>query len=69
MELMQPTTPMKRFAVLHTNAEQEAREMLKQFAPDIQTVPLVVNVTTAIGADVGPQGLGFAALYQEETKQ
>jgi DegV family protein with EDD domain len=69
MELMQPTTPMKRFAVLHTNAEQEAREMLKQFAPDIQTVPLVVNVTTAIGAHVGPQGLGFAALYQEETKQ
>ena len=69
MELMQSTTPMKRFAVLHTNAEQDAREMLKEFAPDIQTVPLVVNVTTAIGAHVGPQGLGFAALYQEETKQ
>lgn len=64
LELMHTTTPMNRFAVLHTNAEQDAREILEQFAPDIPTVPLVVNVTTAIGAHVGPQGLGFAALYQ-----
>ena len=69
LELMHTTTPMNRFAVLHTNAEQDAREILEQFAPDIPTVPLVVNVTTAIGAHVGPQGLGFAALYQEEPKQ
>ena len=64
LELMHTTTPMNRFAVLHTNAEQDAREILEKFAPDIPTVPLVVNVTTAIGAHVGPQGLGFAALYQ-----
>ena len=66
LELMQNPTPMKRFAVLHTNAEQDAHEILEQFAPDIPTEPLVVNVTTAIGAHVGPQGLGFAALYQDE---
>lgn len=66
LELMHNPTPMYRFAVLHTNAEVDAYEILEQFAPDIPTEPLVVNVTTAIGAHVGPQGLGFAALYQDE---
>ena len=57
---------MKRFAVLHSNAEQDARTILDELAPDLPTEPMVVNVTTAIGAHVGPQGLGFAALYQAE---
>ena len=66
LELIQTTAATKRFAVLHTNAEQEARWILDQVVPDLPTEPLVVNVTTAIGAHVGPQGLGFAALYQDE---
>jgi len=28
-----------------------------------------VNVTTAIGAHVGPNGLGFVALFQDESHQ
>lgn len=69
LEKMHNNLPMIRFAVLHTNAEQEARKILAEFAPDIPTTPLVVNVTTAIGAHVGPQGLGFAALYRSEPTQ
>ena len=68
LDLMRSSTPMNRFAVLHTNAEEEARWMLDKLAPDLPTPPLVVNVTTAIGAHVGPNGLGFTALYQAETK-
>ena len=64
--LMRSRTDMKRLAVLHSNAEREARSILDELAPDLPTEPMVVNVTTAIGAHVGPQGLGFAALYQAE---
>ncbi len=66
VDQMRTTTAMNRFAVLHTNAKREALGILDQLAPDVETPPLVVNVTTAIGAHVGPQGLGFAALYQDE---
>lgn len=64
LDEMRTNVPMKRFAVLHTNTEVDAREMLAVLAPEVPTEPLVVNATTAIGAHVGPQGLGFAALYQ-----
>ena len=64
LDEMRTDVPMKRFAVLHTNTEVDAREMLAVLAPEVPTEPLVVNATTAIGAHVGPQGLGFAALYQ-----
>jgi len=54
--------PLERLAILHTNAESEARQILESFAPQLPTVPLLVNITTVIGAHVGPNGLGFAAL-------
>ncbi len=66
LEMMDTPTPMSRFAVLHTNAEEEARWMLDQLSPALPGEPLVVNATTVIGAHVGPQGLGFAALYTDE---
>ena len=69
LDLMRTSTPMKRFAVLHTNAEVDARRILDKIAPELPTPPLVVNVTTAIGAHVGPNGLGFAALYQDELER
>ena len=67
-EMMRSPTAMLRFAVLHINAEQEARWMLDQLALELPTTPLVVNVTTAIGAHVGPNGLGFIAFFQGESK-
>jgi fatty acid-binding protein DegV len=53
--------------MLHTNAEEDARKLLAKLAPEVPSEPLLVNVTTAIGAHVGPNGLGFVALYQDET--
>lgn len=56
--------PLKRLAILHTNAEVEARQFLDSLNLQLPTTPLVVNVTTVIGAHVGPNGLGFAAIVK-----
>jgi DegV family protein with EDD domain len=57
---------MERLAILHTNAEPRARELLNNLMQQAsQSVPrdiLMVNVTTVIGTHVGPNGLGFAAV-------
>ncbi|HAV78085.1 MAG TPA: hypothetical protein DCX53_12115 [Anaerolineae bacterium] len=57
---------MQRLAILHTNAEPRAKELLKKLMMQAsQSVPrdiLMVNVTTVIGTHVGPNGLGFAAV-------
>lgn len=58
--------PLERLAVLHTGAEQRAREFLNSVMQKAsQSVPrdiLMVNVTTVIGTHVGPNGLGFASV-------
>lgn len=63
LEMMQSKKPMKRFAVLHSNAEVDAHMLLEKLSPDLPTKPLVVFVTTVIGAHVGPNGLGFVAQF------
>ncbi len=67
LEMMQSPKPLKRFALLHTNAEEDAQKLLDALAPNVPTAPLLVNVTTVIGTHVGPNGLGFVALFQDET--
>ena len=56
----------ERLAILHTGAEARAHEFLNQLMMAVsQSLPreiLMVNVTTVIGAHVGPNGLGFAAV-------
>ncbi len=58
--------PLERLAILHTGAEARAREFLARSMREIgQSLPrdiLMVNVTSLIGAHVGPNGLGFAAV-------
>ena len=53
---------LERLAVLHTNAESSARQLLELVKSKVIVPPLLVNVTTAIGAHVGPEGLGFAVV-------
>ena len=53
---------LERLAVLHTNAEARARQFLQEASPALETPPLIVNVTTVVGAHLGPNGLGFAAV-------
>ncbi|MEW6240230.1 MAG: DegV family protein [Chloroflexota bacterium] len=58
--------PLERLAILHTGAEARARAFLSrlmdEIARDLPRDILMVNVTTVIGAHVGPNGLGFAAV-------
>ncbi len=51
---------ISRLAVLHTNAEERARNFLAALAPNLSVEPMLVNVTPVIGAHLGPNGLGFA---------
>lgn len=67
LEMMQDSQPLKRFALLHTNAKEDARSLLEILNPVVPTSVLLVNVTTVIGAHVGPNGLGFAALFENES--
>ena len=58
--------PLERLAILHTNAEHRARQLLDELMDTVsQSIPrdiMMVNVTTVIGTHVGPNGLGFAAV-------
>jgi DegV family protein with EDD domain len=67
LKMMQSPEPLKRFALLHTNAKDDAYKLLETLAPKVATPPLVVNVTTVIGAHVGPNGLGFVALFDDKS--
>lgn len=57
---------LERLAILHTGAEPRAKEFLETVMQKaIRSMPrdiLMVNVTPVIGAHVGPNGLGFAAV-------
>ncbi|GAB4578418.1 MAG: DegV family protein [Anaerolineales bacterium] len=60
-ELLDSFGPVEQFAMLHTNAEADARAFLAQ--KRLHT-DFLVNVTPVIGTHVGPNGLGFAALLK-----
>jgi DegV family protein with EDD domain len=62
METLNSWGPLERLAVLHTNAESAARQLLEEVRSKVVVQPLLVNVTTAIGVHVGPNGLGFTAV-------
>lgn len=53
---------LKQLAILHSNAEADARQLLTEMSSQVSTRPLLVYVTTVIGTHVGPNGLGFVAL-------
>ena len=66
LNLLLEVGEMERLAILHTNAPARAKELLNgvmdrqhKFVPrDI----LFVNITTVLGAHLGSNGLGFAAV-------
>ncbi len=65
-ELLTGMGPLERLAILHTNAEADARlfiDDLKLFCL-LPEEPPIVNVTTIIGVHIGPNGLGFAAIVK-----
>ncbi len=62
-DLLNALGPIERLAVLHTNAEDEARHFLASL-PDTPPDPFLVNVTTVIGTHTGPNGIGFSVVVR-----
>lgn len=56
--------PLAYLGILHSNASQEAQDLLAGLQPPSEIPPLIVNVTTSIGTHVGPRGVGFAAVVK-----
>ncbi len=61
-EQLQNFGPLGRLAILHTNAENTARLFLEEVKSLVPVKPFLINVTTAIGTHVGPNGLGYAVV-------
>ena len=56
--------PLEHLAILHSDAEADAHTLLSEMTHQVLTQPLLVYVTTVIGAHVGPNGLGFVAVVK-----
>ena len=55
---------IEQFAILHTNAEQDAKNILKELDLSLDEDPFIINVTTVIGTHVGVNALGFVAVLK-----
>jgi DegV family protein with EDD domain len=63
---LKDSMPLERLAILHTGAEARAHNFLEHLMDvsrrELPRDILMVNVTTVIGAHVGPNGLGVAVV-------
>ena len=62
IEIQETWGSLSRLAVLHTNAEAAARQLLEDLKAKVPVPPLLVNVTTAVGVHVGPNAIGFCGV-------
>lgn len=65
-EILLSLGPLERLAILHSNAEYDARKFLEDINIKLPTTALLINVTTVIGVHVGPNGLGFATVVEKK---
>jgi DegV family protein with EDD domain len=63
--LLQNLGNLEHLAILHTNAEEEAKSFFDNLSVFSQNQALFCNVTTTIGTHVGPHAIGFAAVMQK----
>ncbi|OGN92610.1 MAG: hypothetical protein A2Y88_07595 [Chloroflexi bacterium RBG_13_48_10] len=61
-QMLSELGPLDQLAVLHTNAEADALQVVDKFKAMVRHHPLIINVTSIIGVHVGPNGLGFVAV-------
>jgi len=54
--------PLRRLAILHSGIPSLAEELLDRLSSAAQVAPFMVDVTTVIGAHVGPRSIGLAGL-------
>lgn len=64
-DTLQAFDPLECLAIIHSNVEDDARQLLASVNMKISTAPMIVNVTPIIGTHVGPKALGFVAVRSE----
>lgn len=64
-ELLLHQGPIEQLAILHTNAEENARRFLSNLPLPLPENPLLVNVTSVIGTHTGPNGIGFTLVKRK----
>ncbi len=64
-KLVEDIGPVERLAVLHTNAVDDAHNFQRAVRTLAPELPLIANVTTVIGAHVGPNALGIVVVKRE----
>ncbi|MGE5220785.1 MAG: DegV family protein [Omnitrophica WOR_2 bacterium] len=64
VEIFRKLGSVENFAILHSNAEEDANRLKAMLDSELHDQPLVVNVTTIIGTHVGPNGLGYAVILK-----
>jgi DegV family protein with EDD domain len=62
IDLYHKTGEIENLSILHTNAEEDARQLLSRLNTTLPDPPFLVNVTTIVGSHIGPNALGFAVL-------
>jgi DegV family protein with EDD domain len=63
LALLEERMPVERIALVHTHAEEQARELLKRVESDLPQGKIEsVDITPVIGAHIGPGAIGFALL-------
>jgi len=63
LELLDQKIPLERIAILHTNAEIKARDLLSGVADRLPFDPIpAVDITPVIGAHIGPGAIGFVCV-------
>jgi DegV family protein with EDD domain len=68
-QIIESLGPLERLAMLHTNAEEEARAILEELSPETVHPPLIRNVTPVVGTHVGVNALGIAAVVRSSASQ
>jgi DegV family protein with EDD domain len=54
--------PLRALGIVHINAEDDARQFVAEL--DLNEQPMIVFVTSILGAHVGPNALGFAGIVR-----
>ncbi len=63
-QMLRDLGPLDRLAMLHTNAEDEARAILEDISPEVATPVSIRNITTIVGTHVGVKALGIAGVVK-----
>ena len=62
IDLAHQQMPLERLAVLHTDFPAGAASLRQELADIAPAETLIVDVTTAIGAHIGPGAVGIATV-------